>query len=396
MHGVSHANGTKCAHLTHYRDCYVTTPLSLFSNLLRRNLVFNASMDGQGGHRRGQQGNYDDRRGQGRYEDHTSYDHRGYDYGRGNGGGYGYGRREGYGYNAPVEAGKNAAKQMFKQCPKNEGGCGGYHPGSVDTCWFKPNQPNTRIPEAIYRGYASGTTIPQPQMQPQGIQCVNPLVKPGDSLQFCIITQSAKQQMHQNGKSFTALNIARHSDNLLIIRNPDECTEVMAESEESPHLNMLAEVDKEIAKTKQELQIQARQAELMDLKQQLAKKPSNHDSHAASSSAAMPPNAQNGKHIKDNVASWARTKRKWTWSDNQVEALLGCTNLARMGQWYIFTTIYRAEDCTEQLMKCFHHANTCDVTKALKSEQLAIQDIKDMGDINLTGPMGLSLPNSSA
>ena len=50
--------------------------------------------------------------------------------------------------------GKVIVKDLFSPCTQS---AGGYHPGTPQTCWFKPGHVNSRIPEALLHRYVAGT-----------------------------------------------------------------------------------------------------------------------------------------------------------------------------------------------------------------------------------------------
>ena len=315
--------------------------------------------------------------------------------------------------------GKVIVKDLFSSCTPSAGGCGGYHPGTPQTCWFKPGHINSRIPEAIFRGYVAGTRIPHPSYLPEGIPHVNPIVQPGDTLEFCILTKEAQKQLKNvaRHRSIT-LKVSRDGDNLLIVdpmptanlpnskstssfstatkhdnTQMADGTAMQHDNTQMQDDNLLQSIDKQIEQAQHELKLQEKKDQLVALKKQLqpeAPDASGHDKQSQSMDGiAMLSAAHNeGKHITANVGSWLRSSKNAKsakWTNPLVDSLLGATTMARLGFWYVYSSIYSATNCTEELMTAFTKPTTSEVTKALKEEKLAIQDIRDTFDKKLTG-----------
>ena len=344
----------------------------------RDNVRDNDEQFRQGRPSRGHYGNYDDqsRQGRGNYDDQSRQ--------RGN--------RDA---NAPV------------QCAKELGGCGGYHPGSATPAkfrWMHPDNSRNRLSECAHRCYLAGLPIIDASIQcPTGFHNTNPHIKYGDQLVYAILPRHVQLELAENESAMLNVRLLRQGGNTVLIRMADDSTSSKAKLDTtSPQLAAFPvpgdDIDAQIAHQKSVLKHFEKEQELKKLQDQIVLAKGGVPSSSQSSIAGKPPGQagldmllsagdKGGRHVPEQIGQWRRTTRAFKWTPALVKSVLGETVLARHGFWLIYSSVYAAEDVTQDVQAAFVLPDISEVVVALKSVRLAVQDLKDVHDAKLTGSM---------
>jgi len=93
-------------------------------------------------------------------------------------------------------------------------------------------------------------------------------------------------------------------------------------------------------------------------------------------------------HTAANVGQWtlsSATATQCKWTKKLVDELIGASKVQRKGFWYVFTTHYCVDACTEELMNALEWNTSEAVAAELKKKKIAIKDVRDLHNDNMHG-----------